>query len=203
MLTFGFGGVGWAAPRLGDETSETSAARQPHAAGEAGLILHGPRCDCGHPIANASHSGATQWLGRRICGEQRVGRELGQVDSYEQKLQEQLGRQACGELVGQGYPRHPNPANETAIRGRGEQQLRSAPYRYAAADLTRIDGISAGAARTIMTEIGTDLSAIPSEKRYRQRTLAHLKTSVMALGYKLVAAPASEPTPRPVSATAS
>lgn len=37
-----------------------------------------------------------------------------QVDSYEQKLQEELGRQACEELVGQGCPRHPNPAKEKA-----------------------------------------------------------------------------------------
>lgn len=226
-----------------------------------------------------------------------------QVDSYEQKLQEDLGRQACAELVGEDCPRHPNAAKEKALRGRGEQQLRSTLYRYAAADLTRIDGISAGAARTIITEIGPDLSAFPDEKhfaswlglvprkavsggrplpgkkgsagmgatrvsnalrmgatalirsksalgaalrrkarhagmktaifatarklavlvyrmlrwgqdyvdegeaayekRYRQRTLAHLKTSAKALGYKLVATPASEPTPRPVSATAS
>lgn len=226
-----------------------------------------------------------------------------QVDSYEQKLQQELGRQSRPELVGEDCPRHPNPAKEKAIRGRGEQQARSALYRYAAADLTRIDGISAGAARTIMTEIGTDLSAFPSEKhfaswlrlaprnavsggrplpgkkgsggmgatrvsnalrmaatalvrsksalgaalrrkarhtgmktaifatarklavlvyrmlrwgqdyvdegeaayekRYRQRTLAHLKTTAKTLGYKLVAASASAPMPGPVAATAS
>ena len=33
-------------------------------------------------------------------------------------------------------------------------------------DLTRIDGLSAGAARTIMTEVGCDLAAFPSEKHF-------------------------------------
>ena len=226
----------------------------------------------------------------------------GQVDSYERKLQEELQRQACEELREESCPRHPNPAKEKALRGRGEQPVRTALYRYAAADLTRIDGISAGAARTIMTEIGTDLSAFPSEKhfaswlglaprhavsggktlpgkkrgggmgatrvsnalrmaatalirsksalgaalrrkarhkgmktaifatarklavlvyrmlhwghdyvdegeaayeeRYRQRTLAHLKTTAKDLGYQLVPVPASPLTPEPVSALA-
>lgn len=225
-----------------------------------------------------------------------------QVDSYEQKLQQELGRQACEELAGRDCPRHPNPAKEKAIRGRGEQQVRNALYRYAAADLTRIDGLSAGAACTIMTEIGTELAAFPSEKhfvswlglaprtavsggkplpgkkgsggmgatrvsnvlrmaatalirsksalgaalrrkarhagmktaifatarklavlvyrmlrwgqdyvdegeaayeeRYRQRTLAHLQTTAKELGYQLIAAPTSAPTPEPVSVLA-
>ena len=90
----------------------------------------------------------------------------GQVASYEQKLQQELQQQAFDNLADEECPRHPNRAKEKAIRGRGEQAVRTALYRYAGADLTRIDGISAGAACTIMTEIGPDLSAFPSEKHF-------------------------------------
>ena len=61
-------------------------------------------------------------------------------------------------------PPHPNPAKEKAIRRRGDQDTRTALYRLAGVDLTRIDGISTGAAQIILTEVGLDLSAFPSEK---------------------------------------
>ena len=60
-------------------------------------------------------------------------------------------------------PEHPSPSKEKALRSRGQQPLRTALYRASAVDLTRIDGISVGASRTIVTEIGPDLSAFPSE----------------------------------------
>lgn len=89
-----------------------------------------------------------------------------QIKSYERKLRDELQRQACEELRGEECPKHPNPAKERAIRVRGEQATRLTLYRYAAVDLTRIDGLSARAARTILTEIGADLSAFPSEKHF-------------------------------------
>ena len=63
-------------------------------------------------------------------------------------------------------PPHPSPAKAKAIRGRGEEPLRTALWRLAGVDLTRIDGISAGAAQTIVTEVGLDLTAFPSEKHF-------------------------------------
>ena len=39
-------------------------------------------------------------------------------------------------------------------------------YRWAGVDLTRIDGVSVGAAQVILTEVGLDLSAFPSEKHF-------------------------------------
>ena len=63
-------------------------------------------------------------------------------------------------------PPHPNPAKEKAIRRRGDQDTRTALYRLAGVDLTRIDGISTGAAQIILTEVGLDLSAFPSEKHF-------------------------------------
>lgn len=90
----------------------------------------------------------------------------GQIAAYEQKLQAELQQQAGPERQDEECPRHRNPAKEKAIRARGEQRVRTTLFRYAGADLTRIDGISAGVARTIMTEVGTDLSAFPSEKHF-------------------------------------
>ena len=89
-----------------------------------------------------------------------------EMEGYEQKLQEDLQQQAAEELRAEECPRHPHAAKEKAIRGRGEQQMRTVLYRYASVDLTRIDGISAGAARTILTEVGTDLGSFPSERHF-------------------------------------
>ena len=89
-----------------------------------------------------------------------------QIQAYEEKLQEELQEQACEELREEDCPEHPNPSKEKAIRRRGNKQMRKALYQYSAVDLTRIDGISAGAACTILTEIGADLSAFPSERHF-------------------------------------
>ena len=62
--------------------------------------------------------------------------------------------------------RHPNPAKEKAIKARGEQPTRTTLWRFCGVDLTRIDGISAGAAQMLLTEIGPDLSAFPSEHHF-------------------------------------
>lgn len=61
-------------------------------------------------------------------------------------------------------PKHPSPAKEQAISGRGERGLRDDLWRFAEVDLTQIDGISVGTARTILTEVGLNLAAIPSER---------------------------------------
>ena len=89
-----------------------------------------------------------------------------QIADYERKLAEELQQQAAPELQEADCPKHPNPAKEKAIRARREQAVRTTLYRYATVDLTRIDGISAGAACTIMTEIGPNLSAFPGEKQF-------------------------------------
>lgn len=61
---------------------------------------------------------------------------------------------------------HPNPAKEKAIQRRKEQSLRTALWRFAGVDLTRIDGISAGAAQVVLSEIGLDLQAFPNERHF-------------------------------------
>ncbi len=62
------------------------------------------------------------------------------IESYEQKLQQEMDSQACEELRDEQVPKHPNPGKEKAIRSRGEQAMRTRLYRYAAADLTHRRG---------------------------------------------------------------
>ena len=89
-----------------------------------------------------------------------------QIEISERKLRDELQRQACEELREQDRPKHSSPAKAKAIRGWGEQAARRTLYRYAAVDLTRINGLSTGAAQTILTEVGADLSAFPSERHF-------------------------------------
>ena len=63
-------------------------------------------------------------------------------------------------------PPHPNPAKEKAIKARGEQSARTTLWRFAGVDLTRVDGISAGAAQVVLTEVGPNLAAFPSEDHF-------------------------------------
>ena len=78
----------------------------------------------------------------------------------------QLTQQAGPDQQDEDCPRRRNPAKEKAIRARGVQSVQATLFRYARADLTRINGISAGAACTILTKIGPDLSAFPTEKHF-------------------------------------
>jgi transposase len=63
-------------------------------------------------------------------------------------------------------PAHPNLTKEKSIQKRGDQGTRTVLWRFAGFDLTRIDGIGIGAARIILTEVGLDLSAFPSEHHF-------------------------------------
>jgi transposase len=63
-------------------------------------------------------------------------------------------------------PAHPNSRKEKHISSRGNQMVRTALWRFAGMDLTRIDGIGVGAARVVLTEVGLDLSAFPSEHHF-------------------------------------
>jgi transposase len=63
-------------------------------------------------------------------------------------------------------PRHPNATKERNIKSRGDTALRAALWRFAGFDLTRIDAINAGVAQIVLTEIGPDLTAFPTEDRF-------------------------------------
>ena len=88
------------------------------------------------------------------------------IAAYEERLLEEIRALQPQERRAQPVPAHPNPAKEKAMRGRGDQPARTELWRFPGVDLTRSDGISAGAAQTVITEVGLDLSAFPSEKHF-------------------------------------
>jgi hypothetical protein len=63
-------------------------------------------------------------------------------------------------------PAHPNSKKEKHIQSHGDQPLRTALWRFTGVDLTRIDGIRGGAAQVILTEVGPELGAFPSEHHF-------------------------------------
>jgi transposase len=88
------------------------------------------------------------------------------VAAYEARLMEEVTALQPPDRQQQEAPRHPSANKERALRARGEQQRRTELWRFAGVDLTRIDGISTGAASLILAEVGPNLSAFPSEKHF-------------------------------------
>ena len=69
---------------------------------------------------------------------------LQQIAVYEQRLEDEVRALTPAERRAMPVPKHPNPAKEKSIRGRGERGLRYDLWRFAEVDLTRIDGSSVG-----------------------------------------------------------
>jgi transposase len=88
------------------------------------------------------------------------------IADYDERLRRDIEALQPPERQTAVLPAHPLPLKEKAIAKRGDQQMREALWRFAGVDLTRIDGISVGSAETILTEVGLDLSAFPSEKHF-------------------------------------
>ncbi len=88
------------------------------------------------------------------------------IAAYDQRLVDELGALQAPERADQPPPKHPSIAKEREFKYRGAQQLRATLWRFAGVDLTRIDGINAGAAQIILTEVGADLTVFPSEKHF-------------------------------------
>jgi transposase len=89
-----------------------------------------------------------------------------EIASYDARMLAELEALQPPERQDQEPPRHPNPAKEKSIRQQGGQALRTTLWRLAGVDLMRIEGIGPGAAQTILSEVGTDLSAFPSESHF-------------------------------------
>jgi transposase len=89
-----------------------------------------------------------------------------EIAAYDQRLLEQLEALQPPQSRDSTVPPHPNRTKERTIRARREQPMRTTLWRFSGVDLTRIDGIRASAARVILTEVGADLTAFPSEKHF-------------------------------------
>jgi transposase len=59
-----------------------------------------------------------------------------------------------------------NPNKKKLLRARGQEPLRQALYGVCAADITSIDGISTSTAEVVLSELGPDLSAFPTERHF-------------------------------------
>jgi transposase len=85
------------------------------------------------------------------------------IASYEALMLKELKALQPPERQEATVPSHPNRTKEKAIRARGDLETRTTLWRFAGVDLTRIDGVSVGVAQTVLTEVGPDVSAFPSE----------------------------------------
>lgn len=88
------------------------------------------------------------------------------IQNYDDELLRVLEAAAPKDERFEDLPPHPNRDKAKAIKTRGETELRQSLYRFAGKDLTRIDGISPEAARVILTEVGPDIRAFPTEKHF-------------------------------------
>lgn len=89
-----------------------------------------------------------------------------EIAVYNAQLAEKLESLQPPERKDDTPPPHPNPTKDKAIKRRGEEKKRTDLYRFSGIDLLHIDGIGVGAATTILTEVGTNLAAFPTEKDF-------------------------------------
>jgi len=102
-------------------------------------------------------------LARTLRHYEHLAEELA---AYDERISAELLEMTPPERREASVPPHANPGKERAIRNRGEAGDRTAFWRLCGSDLTRIDGISSRTARTVLCEVGFDLSAFPTEKHF-------------------------------------
>lgn len=88
------------------------------------------------------------------------------IESYEKQITKELEALLPPERKNEPVPTHPNPSKERAIKHRGDQGSRELLWRLTGVDLTRIDGVSSETAQIVITEVGFNLNAFPTEKDF-------------------------------------
>ena len=88
------------------------------------------------------------------------------ITEYEERIIERIEALQPPKQRRVKVPEHPHGTKAKALVKRGEEPMRRALWRLCGHDLTRIDAISTGAARVVLTEVGWDLSAFPEEAHF-------------------------------------
>jgi transposase len=89
-----------------------------------------------------------------------------QISAYEAKFLGEIADLQPPERRDEDLSPHPNPSKQRTLKRLGDLEARTNLFRFAGVDLTRIDGISADAARIVLTEVGADLTSFPTEKHF-------------------------------------
>ena len=137
---------------------------------------------CGKSAAESAEHLTGTWRGEHLCNPEQslllYASIQSRVEACERRLEEELAAQSCEDLRERQPPEHRDQARQRKLRSRGKQPRRAALWRFAAADLTAVDGIGAGSALTILAEAGLDLSAFPAEKHFASGLRLSPRTAV-------------------------
>lgn len=90
----------------------------------------------------------------------------GHIERYDGQLLREIEKLQPEQRREEPCPPHPNLAKQRVMNKRGELPLRDTLWRFAGVDLTTIDGISVSSAQAILSELGTEILAFPSEKHF-------------------------------------
>ena len=90
---------------------------------------------------------------------------LERIAAYEAEIQRILKELAPHPELGSA-PEPGNPNKKKQLLARGQEPLRQALYGVCASDLTSIDGISTSTTEVVLSELGPDLSAFPTERHF-------------------------------------
>ena len=90
---------------------------------------------------------------------------LVRIAAYEGEIERILKELALQPALGLA-PEPSNSNKKKSLRARGQEPLRQALYGACASDITSIDGVSTATAEVVLSEIGPDLSAFPTERHF-------------------------------------
>jgi transposase len=85
--------------------------------------------------------------------------------AYENEIHRML-KELAAKTESKPIPELSNPNKKHSVRKNGQEPLRQALYGACASDLTNIDGISTTTAEVILSEVGPNLTAFPSERHF-------------------------------------
>lgn len=88
------------------------------------------------------------------------------LETYQAQMLEHYRALQPSERTGQAPAEHPNRPKARVMKRKGDESMRHDLWRWAGVDLTRIDGVNVEVAQVVLTEVGTDLSAFPTEDNF-------------------------------------